>query len=525
MNISNYQSYLTLNTVLEILQLPTVEEDKFISGITIDSRIIERDSLFIAIEGHQFDGHDYVQEALKKGAIAAIVSQDDWTIEDQSKLIKVKSTLEALQKIAHYKRRKFNAPVIAITGSAGKTTTKEMLAHVLRKFGNTTASKASFNNHWGVPLTLLDIAPETEFTVIEIGMNKPGEIEPLSKLTSPNIALITAIGEAHIGCFDNLSNIAKEKASIFKGLTQFNNIKMNKSGYAIYSTDISCKEDIDDIAKDYNIVNVSSDINNNSFVQLIEIAESIEENKSETHVTIKVNNQTLTYILPIIGLHFVQNSLLVIAVCQLLSLDMNIVCEALKTFHAPCGRGNKYNLILPDGKQIILIDDAYNSNPLSLKVGLQSLSAYYEYFTKIETDPQKWISSQISQNVNIEDTKSHEEKFSKIKNKSPKKIIVLGEMLELGKHSQYFHELILNLIKKYKIDLVYCCGKEMSHLFKILPLNIRGIHSNDPNNLIPPLISHLNEGDIVYIKGSKNSRVSIIVDYLFHLCNFPDELK
>lgn len=511
---------LTLNTILEILHLSPLEDDKPITSITIDSRVIEKGSLFIAIEGHQFDGHDYVDEALKKGAIAAIVSKNDLTIFNQSQLIKVPSTLDALQKIAHYKRKKFKGPVIAITGSAGKTTTKEMLSHVLSFFGTTTASKASFNNHWGVPLTLLDIGADTEFAVVEIGMNKPGEIEPLSMLAAPNIALITAIGEAHIGSFETIENIAYEKASIFKGLTYSSNQRMTQSGYAVYSKEINCKDQIDEVAKAYKVINVASSPDSSAVVQMVDMFEVVNESTSETHIKVKIADQTFEYILPIIGLHFVQNSLLVLAVCNLLSLDITKVCHAFKSFNAPCGRGNKYNLILPHGKQIVLIDDAYNSNPLSLKVGLQALSTYYKHFIKLETDPQKWIKKQILQSSNQQESI---EENQICKNQSfidhPKKIIVLGEMLELGKHSQYFHELIFNLIKEYKIDLVYCCGKEMSHLFKLLPLNIRGVHSNDPFKLIAPLEDHLNEGDILYVKGSRKSRVSVIVDHFFNLCN------
>ncbi len=511
--MNNSQNNLTLNDVLTVLQLPTRDEDVQITNVAIDSRTIQPGSLFIAIEGHQFNGHDYVQEALNKGAFAAIISQNIVSTQDHSKLISVNSTLDALQKIAQFKRKKFNGPAIAITGSAGKTTTKEMLAHILKKFGKTVASKASFNNHWGVPLTLLDLTPDTGFLVVEMGMNKPGEIEPLSKLTAPHIALITSIGEAHIGCFETIHNIAQEKASIFKGLTHSNNQKMMQSGYAIYSSEIACKEDIDAIAHDYKIVNVSADSHSLATVNLVEMREVINEAHSETHVTVEVEGRKYSYILPLIGFHFIQNSFLVIAVCHILSLDITKACKAFETFQAPCGRGNKYNLTLPDHRQIMLIDDAYNANPLSIKVGLQALSTYFQHYSKRETNPKGWLKNTISIHTDDKDQTKNPPAHK------ARKIIVLGEMLELGKHSQHFHELLYKLIKEYQIDIVYCCGQEMSHLFKILPLNIRGLHANDPQQLVTHLMSNIKDGDIVYVKGSKKSRVSVIVDHFFKLCN------
>jgi UDP-N-acetylmuramoyl-tripeptide--D-alanyl-D-alanine ligase len=442
------------------------------SGISIDSRTINPKELFIAIKGENFDGHEFLIDALNKGAAGFIISQDPPSfLNDQTYFI-VPDTLQALKQLADYARQRSTAQIIAITGSAGKTTTKEWLGQTLGHFGKTVYSPASYNNHFGVPLSLTSLDEDTAFGVFEIGMNNEGEIAPLSQLVQPDIAIITNITEAHIGQLNSLSNIAKEKSTIFAGL--------KPGGIAILNYDDTYFEFLADKAKEYGASKVIS-VGTKEGADIHLISSDYYSTSLTTQVEAKIYNQHVAYSLSLLGKHYIMNSLMVLAATDCLDIDLKKAIKEVEKLQPIAGRGQQHTLSIAPDKTITLIDDSYNAHASSMEAGLSTLAQIPLLFP------------------------------------NGRKIAVLGDMKELGEQSEELHKGLLPLLQNAKVDLLFACGPHMKMLLDQLPPSQRGGYSDHAEQLWQPLLDGLQNGDIVFIKGSKSTKVSLLVHRLLSL--------
>jgi UDP-N-acetylmuramoyl-tripeptide--D-alanyl-D-alanine ligase len=456
------------NDILQALGLINSNSDFYATGISIDTRSLKPGELYVAIKGNRLDGHDFIKDAFSKGAAGVVVSTLSPDLEGKSYFL-VDDTLKALNKFASHARSKTAAKVIGITGSVGKTTAKEWLAHALSSFGKTVFSKESHNNHWGVPLSVSYLGSETEFGVFELGMNNPGEIGPLSNLVQPDIAVITTIAEGHIGHFDSLEQIAREKANIFSGL--------KNGGSVILNCDNPQFTLLETLAKNKGITKIITvGKTEGAVAQLMEYQENTNDYTST--ITANVKGQKLQYQLPLIGEHYAFTSLVVLACVNELGLCINKAAKALATIKPLKGRGLQQKITLLNGISITLVDDAYNANPASMKAGLNVLSS--------------------------------------MTSSSPKarKIAVLGEMLELGDKSPEYHRDLLDAVKNSGVNLVFGAGAEIKHLFDVLPKDLQGGFELKARALVPHILSQLQDGDVLFVKGSKGSNVNVIVDHL-----------
>ncbi|MDP3371875.1 MAG: UDP-N-acetylmuramoyl-tripeptide--D-alanyl-D-alanine ligase [Candidatus Paracaedibacteraceae bacterium] len=444
-----------LNELISALGLPTLSVDAPVYGISIDTRTLKPGDLYIPMEG-QRDGHAFVADAFEKGAIAAFVTSSFDIFSVKGRCIVVPDTLIALQQLGIYNRKKSSAKIIAVTGSVGKTTLKEMLGHILHSFGKTVISKASYNNCWGVPLSLLDLRSDTEFGVLEVGMNHPGEIEPLAHMIVPDIAIITKLAEAHIGHMGSFEAIAHEKSTLLNALKPDGTALI----YGGSSSDHILLQNIK--GHTYKLCDMS---NLKAYVH-----------HGKTRVSAIVDNRTLHYILPFAALHHVGNSILAVEACHAMQLDVQQAATMLETFELPAGRGVTRNIVLSNNISITLIDDSYNANPVSMRAGLLSLKDY----------------------------------------NADRRIAVLGEMRELGAESSKYHSDLFASLEEANIDLLFCCGEEMSFLYNIIPENLKGFHANRAVDLITPLITSLRSGDVIFVKGSNGSKVSEVVNFLLN---------
>lgn len=316
-----------------------------ISGISIDTRTLVPGDLFIALSGDHRDGHEFVQVAEKSGAAALLVSRDTNSSLPQ---IRIENTLDGLWAIGEAGRRRMAGKVVAITGSSGKTTARSWLQNILNQQAKTHASVASFNNHWGVPLSLARMPRDTKFGIFEIGMNHPGEVEPLSRLVNPDVALVLNVLPAHLESFDNIDGIRREKLSITRGLS--------KDGVLVVYEDI----DLEGLSHN-NIVTFGHSESSTLSAQV-----SLEKNMTRAHFTI--DRKKYDFQLPTGGEHRVLTSLGCLAVVYALGADLARACKALALTEAPTGRGN---ILEVSGR--FIIDDSYNANPVSMRYAIEAL--------------------------------------------------------------------------------------------------------------------------------------------------------
>ncbi|UXM95879.1 UDP-N-acetylmuramoyl-tripeptide--D-alanyl-D-alanine ligase [Bartonella sp. HY329] len=441
-----------------------------IFGISIDSRSLQKGDAFFAIAGDKFDGHDFAKGAFENGAAILVVdephSQDMQSLakEFQKPILIVDDVLKALERLGEAARLRSKAKIIAITGSVGKTTTKEALRHVLSGFGNVHANPASFNNHWGVPLTLARMPQNIDFGIFEIGMNHENEIRPLVKLVKPHIALITRIGAAHMGYFSSLEAIADAKAEIFEGIIHGGNALINiDDDLGAYLVDKARQSDVGSI--------LSFGESEKADYQL----RSLVLNAQNSDITIKTPQANLSLTIGVPGRHIVQNMLAVIAVCDLLKLDLIKVGQLLGSLQAESGRGARHLLKNANGGLITLIDESYNANPTSMRAALLLL-----------------------------------------KNCQPKdhgrRIAVLGDMLELGRFSKQSHEDLIAPITDAKVDVIFLVGSEMKALAdkfgsdnytKVSGAHLEKIIWQETIEQLQPLVlAELQSDDVIMIKSS-----------------------
>jgi UDP-N-acetylmuramoyl-tripeptide--D-alanyl-D-alanine ligase len=437
-----------------------------VSGISIDSRTIALGEAYFAIKGEVHDGHAFVDAALKNGAALAVVeaAQRDKFAAD-ARLLVVDDVLAALVDLGRAARARLNTQVIAVTGSVGKTSTKEALRRVLGAQGETHASAASFNNHWGVPLSLARCPSNVRFAIFEIGMNHAGEIEPLVKMVRPHIAVITTVEPVHLEFFSDIEAIADAKAEIFEGV--------EPGGAVILNRDNSQFARLQRRAKKLGISRiVSFGSNRKSEARLLDV--SLHPACSAVHAAIL--GQDVTYKLGMPGRHMAMNSLAVLAAASLAGADLALAALSLSQIEPAVGRGVRRVLELAGG-EATLIDESYNANPASMAAALDVLGA-------AAVGPHG------------------------------RRIAVLGDMLELGPTSAVLHRGLAKAIKANHVDLVYCCGPLMRNLWEALSTGKRGGYADDAAGLETQAVAAIRAGDAIMVKGSLGSKMKTIVNAL-----------
>ncbi len=443
------------------------------TGLSIDTRSLQPGDLFVALKAAR-DGHDFVAQALARGASAALVSRRPEGLPEDAPLLIVPDVMAALRALGAAGRARAKARIIAVTGSVGKTSTKEMLREMLADFGQVHAAEASFNNHWGVPITLARLDPEADFAVVEIGMNRPGEIDPLSRLARPHVALITTIAPAHLEAFDDIDGIAREKASIFNGL--------ERDSHAIYPSGLPTSPILAEAA-------AASGATCLPFGETAETLRLHEISHTESAVVLRaqVGQMRIAVRLRDAGAHFAMNALGCLGVAHALGLDLARAALALGRWQPPAGRGLRQQVLLDPVEELsfTLIDDAFNANPASLEAALDMLAG---------------MTPGQSQS-----------------GRPGRRIAILGDMLELGPAEMALHSAIAQTPAMAAVDLVHCVGPRMAALHAALPLRKRGRHVAQSEELAQIVHKLVAPGDIVLVKGSKSSLVSRVVDGLRNL--------
>lgn len=434
-------------------------------GLSINTRTIEPGELFIALQGPVFDGHDFVADALAKGAAAALVHRRPENLDEDAPLIIVDDTLGALWRLGAAAHDRSSARFIAVTGSVGKTGSKEALRTCLAPQAATFASAKSLNNHWGVPLSLARMPRDTVYGVFELGMNHPGEIRELVRLVKPDVAIITTIAAAHLEFFESLEAIADAKAEIFESL--------RADGTAILNADNAL---FDHLVKKAEAVGVKKIVSfgrsESADSRLLEVTTSAEGSE----VTALVGGQELNYRVGQPGEHWVMNTLAVLTAVHASGADVVQAAEALSALPPLAGRGERHEIEGPNGR-FTLIDDAYNANPASVRAAISVLGS---------SDPDK----------------------------GGRRIAVLGDMLELGKNASRLHGELVEPLADAGVDQVFTCGPLMETLFKNLPAKMQGAHAEDSATLAPLASEAAAKGDVILVKGSLGSRMAVIVEAL-----------
>jgi UDP-N-acetylmuramoyl-tripeptide--D-alanyl-D-alanine ligase len=437
-----------------------------VTGISIDSRSLSPGEAFFAISGENRDGHDFAAAALAAGAGLAVVSADKHAgVPAHAPLLVVPDVLAALYDLARAARARSAAKFLGVTGSVGKTSTKEALRLALGADGETHASVASYNNHWGVPLSLARCPQSARYAVLEIGMNHAGEITALTAVARPHVAIITTIEPVHLEFFGSLAAIADAKAEIFSGL--------EPGGAAVLNRDNPQFERLRAHAKAAGASRVVS-FGEHAKADARLIKSSLHPDCST--VQARILGADLTYKLGAPGRHIVHNSLAVLAAASLVGADLALAGLALAQLRPATGRGSRITLETRDG-DALLIDESYNANPASMRAALALLG-------QAEIGPQG------------------------------RRIAVIGDMLELGARGAELHREMLDPVLAHGIDLVFCCGPLMRALWEALPSERRGGYAETSALLEPQVLAAIRPGDTLMVKGSLGSRMGPIVKAL-----------
>jgi UDP-N-acetylmuramoyl-tripeptide--D-alanyl-D-alanine ligase len=436
------------------------------SGASIDTRTLEPGDLYFAIRGDVHDGHDFVPAALDKGAAAAVVSAEKAPgFEDHSRLVVVPDVLEAMRRLGGAARRRTAARIVAITGSVGKTGTKEAMRLALSRQGATHASVASYNNHWGVPLTLARMPRESEFGVFEIGMNHAHEILPLTAMVRPHVAVITTIEPVHIEFFPSLWGIADAKGEIFSGI--------EPGGAAVINRD----SPYFDRMKAHALASVAGRVIGFGEHEAADVrAERIIVKPDQSIVEARVFGQPLAYRIGTAGRHIALNSLSVLAASHALGADLALVALSFADLKPPVGRGER-TVLSVGGGEALLIDESYNANPASMRAALANLGA-------VELG------------------------------RHARRIAVLGDMKELGDKGPGLHEGLAEAVEANGIDLVFAAGPLMKSLVDKLPKARVAIHADTSAELVEAVCAALRPGDAVTVKGSLSMKMALVVKAL-----------
>ena len=426
------------------------------AGVSIDTRSLRPDDLFVALIGESGDGHDHAERAIEAGAAGVMLHRERPVIAHR---LIVDDTLAGLTRLGAFARARFTGHVVAVTGSVGKTTTKEMLRVALSAFGPAHAAVASYNNHWGVPLTLARIprptGPREPFCVVEIGMNHAGEIAPLAQLARPHVAVITSVEAAHIGHLGGMAEIAEEKAAILRGL--------DTAGVAVLPADSPWFPVLRERAGTHQVLSFGAAPG--AAARLL----GIEQDAASSNLLVDVAGRELRLRLNAPGRHMASNAVATLAAVAALGLDPGIAAHALEGFEPLAGRGAHRRLMLPGGPALLL-DESYNANGASMRAALEVL----------RLQP------------------------------ATRRIAVLGDMLELGDAGPAEHAALAADVAR-SADLVFARGPLMRHLFDAIPPSIRGRHADDPAALAREVVARVAPGDAILVKGSLGSRMKAIV--------------
>ena len=437
-----------------------------VPGLSIDTRTISPGEAFFAIQGENRDGHEFVEAALKAGAGLAVVSREKaGAMPKGAPLLLVDDVLGALNDLARASRARSRARIVAVTGSVGKTSTKEALRLVLGRQGETHAAAASYNNHWGVPLTLALMPNSAQFGVFEIGMNHAGEITPLVKLVRPHVAMITTIAPVHLEFFGTLDAIADAKAEIFAGV--------EPGGAAVINADTPQFARLRAAAQAAGIDRIVA-FGERDGADAWLVKASLQADTST--VRAQILGDDVTYKLGAPGRHVVDNSLGVLAASHLLGADLALAALSLAELRAPVGRGQRVTIDVPGGS-VLLIDESYNANPTSMRAALALLGHV----------PMQGLGRRIA---------------------------VLGDMLELGPDGAKLHAGLSDAVVENAVDLVFCAGALMKSLWDALPSERRGGYAENSAALEPEVLKAITAGDAVMVKGSLGSRMGRIVKAL-----------
>jgi UDP-N-acetylmuramoyl-tripeptide--D-alanyl-D-alanine ligase len=431
-----------------------------VTGFSIDSRSLEPGDVFVALRDVR-DGHEFVPAAFKAGAVAAIVARGYARANVSGALIRVDDPLRALEAIARAARVRANARVAAVTGSVGKTGTKEMLRHCLSIAGPTHAAEKSYNNHWGVPLTLARMPPSSAYAVCEIGMNHAGEITPLAQLARPHVAVITTVEPVHIAHFPSLEAIAEAKAEIFAGLVP--------GGAAILPRDNVHFPLLRERAQAVGARILTFGYHEEADFRALQV----DAGPKGSSVIAGQGSQRFPYRVSAPGEHYVKNSLAVLAALSALGADVMRCLPGLARVSAPAGRGARTQLDAAEAP-VLIIDESYNANPASVRAALAAMA----------TTPREAF---------------------------PRRVAVLGDMLELGDASESLHRGLKEAVDAAGVDLVLACGPMMRLLLEDLAPPKRGSWAPTSAELEPLLLGAVRAGDVVMIKGSLGTRMAPLV--------------
>ena len=434
-----------------------------VDGISIDTRTLAPGDLFVALTAAR-DGHDFVAQALASGAGAALVSRVPDGVDANAPLLIVDNVLHGLEALGRAARARCDARVVAVTGSVGKTSTKEMLARMLSDQGRTHAAVASYNNHWGVPLTLARMPRDTEFAVVEIGMNHPGEIAPLAIQARPHVALITTVAAVHLEAFDDVAGIAREKAAVLQGL--------EPGGVAVLNGDIAEAGVLREVALQQGVKSWWFGSKDKEY-QLISAVIQGEETLAQARVMgrdIEMHIQSL-------GAHFAMNALGALACVVALGADLDKALHSLALWSPVKGRGAREEIHLRGGK-ILLLDDSYNANPTSMAAALEVLAATPG---------------------------------------SGRRVAYLGDMKELGPDEIALHTALARHPSVFAVDQIHCIGPLMQHLHSALPEAKQGTWYQTSAEVLADLPTQIQGGDIVLAKGSLSIALAKIVDGIRNL--------
>jgi UDP-N-acetylmuramoyl-tripeptide--D-alanyl-D-alanine ligase len=434
------------------------------TGVSIDSRTLEPGDLFVALSGPQFDGHDFLAQAFARGAAGAIVSRPVSGLPEGSPLILVADTLAGLNDLARTARRRTRAAVVAITGSVGKTGTKELLARALGAQAKTVASAGNLNNQWGAPLSLARLSADARYGVFELGMNHAGEIAPLSRLVQPDVAIITTIAAVHMAHFPSAFAIAEAKAEIFEGMAGGTAVLNRDNPYFPFLACLGCCRGVERI------------IGFGAHPEAKARLEHATFDADGSTVSAVVSGEKLAYRLSIPGRQWAINSLAVLGAVKALGGDVAAAAASFAALEGFEGRGRRHRVDLTDGS-FEVIDESYNASPISMRAALEILA----------------IARPGS---------------------GGRRIAVLGDMLELGPNSSSMHVALAETIRRLAIDVVYTAGHDMAELDRTLPRDMRGAHCDTSDELAPIVVDAIRSGDIVAVKGSHGVRMDRVVEAL-----------